>query len=92
MIYEWVSPRARNESSLAVRRALECGAVLAPAFRESVPMKNGRIRNALLGSIALLATAAGFGKPAAAQQQAPKPNILIIWGDDIGVFNLIPAA
>jgi len=38
---------------------------------------------------ALVATALGLGLCAAAQAQvAKKPNILIIWGDDIGQFNV----
>ena len=37
-----------------------------------------------IGSAALLLVAA----PAAAQAQKAKPNILVIWGDDIGGFNI----
>jgi hypothetical protein len=44
------------------------------------------IKNILFGSIAALAAATMMTAPAAAQQQ--KPNILIIWGDDIGTFNV----
>jgi arylsulfatase len=44
-----------------------------------------KLRNLLLGSFA--AIAAVTVTPAAAQQQQ-KPNILIIWGDDIGQFNV----
>jgi arylsulfatase A-like enzyme len=44
-----------------------------------------RIRNALLGSLAAFA-ATMVNAPAGAQQQ--RPNILIIWGDDIGQFNV----
>ena len=43
----------------------------------------GRIRNILFGSLATVAAATMVGAPAAAQQQQ-KPNIVIIWGDDIG--------
>src|SRR6187431_2589388 len=43
----------------------------------------GLIRKLLLGSLIAAATASA---PAIAQQQ--KPNILIIWGDDIGQFNI----
>ena len=39
--------------------------------------------NIRLGLFALLATVAGMSVPANAQQQQ-KPNIVIIWGDDIG--------
>jgi arylsulfatase len=46
-----------------------------------------KIRNALLGSFALIAAATTINAPAGAQQ-AQKPNILIIWGDDIGQFNI----
>ncbi len=42
-----------------------------------------RVCTLLFAVIAVLALAAG---PAAAQQT--KPNILIIWGDDIGVHNI----
>ncbi len=40
--------------------------------------------------LSALALAAAFGiAPAAAQAQSPaKPNILVIWGDDIGQFNI----
>jgi arylsulfatase A-like enzyme len=44
-----------------------------------------KLRNLLLGSFAAIAVATVT--PAAAQQQQ-KPNILIIWGDDIGQFNI----
>src|SRR5450830_192031 len=40
-----------------------------------------RIRNILLGSLAAVSVATMVSAPAAAQQQ---PNIVIIWGDDIG--------
>jgi arylsulfatase A-like enzyme len=46
-----------------------------------------KIRNALLGSFAVVAAATVVNAPATAQQQQ-KPNILIIWGDDIGVSNV----
>ncbi|MFO0391289.1 MAG: arylsulfatase, partial [Planctomycetota bacterium] len=41
-------------------------------------------------NLSALALAAAFGLlPAAAQAQSPtKPNILVIWGDDIGQFNI----
>jgi arylsulfatase A-like enzyme len=45
------------------------------------------IRSILLGSLAALAAATVVSAPAAAQQQQ-KPNIVIIWGDDIGQSNL----
>ena len=44
------------------------------------------IKNILLASIAALTAATMMTAPAAAQQQ--KTNILIIWGDDIGQFNI----
>jgi arylsulfatase len=40
----------------------------------------------VLGSLAVLAAATLVGAPAVAQQQ--KPNILVIWGDDIGWSNI----
>ena len=39
-----------------------------------------------LASAALFAALVSFGS--AAQAQARKPNILVIWGDDIGGFNI----
>ena len=45
-----------------------------------------KIRNALLGSFAAVAAATVICTPAAAQQQ--KPNIVVIWGDDIGQSNI----
>jgi hypothetical protein len=42
----------------------------------------------LLGCATLLATAPLFREPTQAQAQTQKPNILIIWGDDIGVSNV----
>ena len=41
------------------------------------------MRKILLGSFAMVAAATVVIAPAAAQQQQ-KPNIVIIWGDDIG--------
>ena len=41
----------------------------------------GSIRNILIGSLAALVAATMANAPAIAQQ---KPNIVIIWGDDIG--------
>jgi arylsulfatase len=46
-----------------------------------------KLRNVLLGSLAVFAVATVANVPAVAQQQQ-KPNILIIWGDDIGGFNI----
>lgn len=46
-----------------------------------------KIRNALLGSFAVIAASTTISAPAGAQQQQ-KPNILIIWGDDIGITNV----
>src|SRR5262249_10341163 len=37
---------------------------------------------------AMLAVLAGRVPPARAQAPAKKPNILVIWGDDIGIYNL----
>jgi arylsulfatase A-like enzyme len=44
-------------------------------------------RNSRLGLLALFAAATLISAPAVAQQQQ-KPNILVIWGDDIGVHNI----
>ncbi len=38
--------------------------------------------------LTLLMTAAFIGGPASAQDAEKKPNILVIWGDDIGGFNI----
>src|SRR5450759_1383443 len=42
-----------------------------------------KIRNILLGSFAVIAATTAVTAPAVAQQQQ-RPNIVIIWGDDIG--------
>jgi arylsulfatase A-like enzyme len=42
----------------------------------------------LLGCATILATASLFSGPTQAQAQTQKPNILIIWGDDIGYWNV----
>ena len=42
-----------------------------------------KTRKLILGSLALIAGATSVTAPADAQQQQ-KPNIVIIWGDDIG--------
>jgi arylsulfatase len=51
-------------------------------------MHRTKTRSALLALIALLAvgiaTASAQQKPASADASARKPNIVIIWGDDIG--------
>ena len=45
--------------------------------------------NALKGLLAAVLLSAGLaGLPASAIAQAKKPNILVIWGDDIGQFNI----
>ena len=46
-----------------------------------------KIRNILLGSLAVVATATFISGPPAAQQQQ-KPNIVIIWGDDISTSDV----
>jgi arylsulfatase A-like enzyme len=46
-----------------------------------------KIRNILLGSFAMVAAATMASAPATAQQQQ-KPNILVIMGDDIGMWNV----
>jgi hypothetical protein len=47
-------------------------------------MKN--TRSLRFGMLALFAAVMVAGAPASAQQQ--KPNIIIIWGDDIGQSNI----
>jgi arylsulfatase A-like enzyme len=42
----------------------------------------------LTGLVAALAVATGAASPALAQTRAKKPNILVIWGDDIGYWNV----
>jgi arylsulfatase len=46
-----------------------------------------KTRNSLLGSLAALAAATTLCAPAAAQQPQ-RPNIVIIWGDDVGQSNV----
>ncbi len=46
-----------------------------------------KAKSLLLGSLAALAVATAIGTPAVAQQPQ-KPNIVIIWGDDIGQSNI----
>ena len=45
------------------------------------------IRSLALGSLVLVAAVMVAGAPASAQQQ-PKPNIIVIMGDDIGMWNI----
>jgi len=45
------------------------------------------IRSAYIGLLATFASVTSAATPASAQQQ-PKPNILIIMGDDIGYWNI----
>jgi arylsulfatase len=45
-----------------------------------------KFRDIVLGSLALVAAATFVSAPASAQQK--KPNILILWGDDIGYWNV----
>jgi arylsulfatase A-like enzyme len=45
-------------------------------------------RKATVLALGLAFGAVGSSVPATAQQTAKKPNILIIWGDDIGQFNV----
>jgi hypothetical protein len=46
-----------------------------------------KIRNIVLGSFAMVAAATVVTAPAVAQQQR-KPNIIVIFGDDVGVMNV----
>ena len=47
-----------------------------------------RSRTFLRGLAAALVVATGAAAPALAQTTAKKPNILVIWGDDIGQDNI----
>jgi arylsulfatase len=47
-----------------------------------------RSKTLLPGLVAALVVACGAASPALAQSAAKKPNILVIWGDDIGGFNI----
>jgi arylsulfatase A-like enzyme len=47
-----------------------------------------RLRTFVLGPVAALAAFLCAASPALAQPAAKKPNILVIWGDDIGGFNI----
>ena len=47
-----------------------------------------RSRTFLPGLAAALVVALGAASPALAQTTAKKPNILVIWGDDIGTWNI----
>ena len=47
-----------------------------------------RSKTFLRGLAAALVIATGAASPALAQATAKKPNILVIWGDDIGGFNI----
>ena len=47
-----------------------------------------RSKTFLLGLVAALGMALGAASTAGAQTTAKKPNILVIWGDDIGTWNI----
>jgi len=47
-----------------------------------------RSKTFVTGLVAALAVATGAASPALAQTTAKKPNILVIWGDDIGQVNI----
>ena len=47
-----------------------------------------RSQTFLRGLAAALVVATSTASPALAQTTAKKPNILVIWGDDIGQFNI----
>jgi len=53
-----------------------------PKYRSSRSLLTGLLATTLLTSVSLL------GQPAHAQQQPSRPNIVVIWGDDIGLWNL----
>jgi arylsulfatase A-like enzyme len=46
------------------------------------------IRSLSAGVLASFIAVAAVNGPATAQQPSQKPNILVIWGDDIGMFNI----
>src|SRR5215510_1893324 len=46
------------------------------------------VNRALVGIMAFVSTVALLCAPGFAQTAAKKPNILIIWGDDIGWYNV----
>ena len=47
-----------------------------------------RLRAAAMGYLGLLACALLALLPASAMAQQKKPNIVVIWGDDIGTWNI----
>src|SRR5262245_33630291 len=49
---------------------------------------NGRLMNPSIARLVFLVAAFAFAITATAQTPAKKPNILVIWGDDIGVYNV----
>ena len=60
-----------------------------PSIRESLRKSFGGLRScaALIGATALMSLA--LGDPASAQAQpAQRPNIVVIMGDDIGIWNI----
>src|SRR5215475_3459486 len=56
-----------------------------PKYQRNEPMQT--IRSLGLGLLALVTAVMVAGAPASAQQQ-PKPNIVVIMGDDIGMWNI----
>ncbi len=52
-----------------------------PTIKKSI---QSALRSAGIAVVALVVA----GSPAAAQEAAKKPNILVIWGDDIGTWNI----
>jgi arylsulfatase len=46
------------------------------------------VNRSIILRVAVLAVAVCTAVPASAQTQQKRPNILVIWGDDIGVHNI----
>src|SRR4051812_18817644 len=88
------SGRNRDMNDRTDRDNTAVGPAWSIADAKSSPLNR---RNILLGGTTLAAAAIGASAPltiaqsrapAAAQPAAGKPNILVIWGDDIGIANI----
>jgi arylsulfatase A-like enzyme len=63
-----------------------CLPALDPSIERTSLMR--KLGTFMLGAIAAVAAAALVSAPAQAQAQRKKPNIVVIWGDDVGQFNI----